>query len=163
MYHTQRKEHVRIKEPIKCTKDNAWLGDATYFWYSEQDAVFWGRTAKRKTGYYEVYRAEIDFENVLDTVFNEEHYLLWVKNIEKAIKHFVKRLKPGKTTLKNINDFFKAKNVYQGIDGVMFQDITDNPDYWVVDEFQYKKRIQLAVYDSMIISSFEFSFEGKCV
>lgn len=69
------------------------LGEGYYFWYYENDAVWWGRTAKRRKGYYEVYKATINCENVLDTVFNETHYTFWLKNIEKAIEKYIKREK----------------------------------------------------------------------
>ena len=48
------------------------------------------------------------------------------------------------------------------IDGVLFQDISDNPNYWIIDKFQYKKRIQLAIYNIKIMSNFAFHFEAEC-
>ncbi|MCB0410288.1 MAG: hypothetical protein KDD29_08715, partial [Flavobacteriales bacterium] len=68
-YHTQEKRKNRLSGPIICTKDNAWLGEGYYFWVSEDDADFWGMNSKRKTGEYEIYSAEIDCSNVLNTVF----------------------------------------------------------------------------------------------
>lgn len=162
MYHTQEKWKTKLTAAIPTTKSIAWLGEAAYFWYYEDDAVWWGTTSKQGTGYYEVYKATINSDNILDTVFNEEHYKLWVHNIERAIQKFYKS--SGKVlTLKYINDFFKEKGIFDGIDGVLFQDITNNPKYWIIDKFQYKKRIQIAVYESAIISNFAFVFEGKCV
>lgn len=160
MYHTQEKWARKLSNPIATTNKHAWLGNAYYFWYSEEDSVFWGITAKKNTSYYEVYKAQIDCDNVLDTVFNESHYHIWVKNVEKALQILVK---DGKNvTLREINNFFKAKGIYDGIDGVMFQDITNNRGYWIVDKFQYKKRIQLAAYNLQIISNFTFYFESEC-
>lgn len=161
MYHTQERWGKKLESPIPTTNPDAWLGDGYYFWYYENDAIWWGRTAKRRKGYYEVYKATIDFENVLDTVFNEPHYTLWVKNIEQAVAKFVKSRKDS-LTLKYINDFIKERGVFDGIDGVLFQDISDNPDNWIVKKFQYKKRIQLAAYNMKIISKFALEFEGKC-
>jgi hypothetical protein len=161
MYHTQEKWATVLKNPIPTTNQDAWLGDGYYFWYYEDDAVWWGRTAKRRKGYYQVYKATINCENVLDTVFNEDHYKIWILNIEKAIKNFLKNEK-GSVTLKYINDFFKERKVFEEIDGILFQDISDNPDNWIVKKFQYKKRIQLAVYNSTIISKFALEFEAEC-
>ncbi len=163
MFHTQGKEKLRLIKPIKCEKEDAWLGDGWYFWYHEHDAHFWGIKFKSKTKYYEIYTADIDCENVLDTVFNEAHYLLWIKYVEKAISSYLKKLTNKKITIKDINEFFKDKKVFENVDGVMFQDISNNPENWVVDKFQYRKRIQLAVYNSSIISNFSFNFEGQCV
>jgi hypothetical protein len=97
----------------------------------------------------------------LDTVFNEAHYTFWVDNIERAIAKFLKNNKDS-LTLKYINDFIKEKGVFDGIDGVLFQDISDNPNNWIVKKFQYKKRIQLAAYNLKIISKFELDFERNC-
>ena len=161
-FHTQEKRPNRLSGPINCVRDNAWLGEAFYFWYSEDDAILWGIKSKKKTGYYEVYSANLDTSKVLNTVFNETHYLFWIKQIEKAAKIFVKKtnIKP---TLKEINDYFKEKNIWTEFDGILFQDISENPDNYIVKEFQYKKRIQIAVYNSKIISNFVFKLDGQCV
>jgi hypothetical protein len=163
MFHTQEKRGVRITEPIKCVDENAWLGEAWYFWYYRGDADFWGITFKRATGYYEVYSADINCENVLDTVFNEEHYNFWIDKIEKAIKTFYKKNTGQNIKIRDINDFFMERGLYEGVDCVMFQDITRNPQYWVAKNFQYKKRIQLAIYNRAIIANFVLESEEKCV
>jgi hypothetical protein len=162
MYHTQEKWPRRLTAPIPTTNQDAWLGDGVYFWYYEEDAVWWGMTAKKRTKYYEVYTASVECDNLLDTVFNESHYLLWVKYVDKAIERFLKKEK-GNITLKYINDFFRERGVFNDIDGVMFQDISDNPEFWIVKKFQYKKRIQLSVYNLGIISNFAFHYEANCV
>lgn len=163
MFHTQEKRIKKLKFPVPTFRDDAWLGSGSYFWYYYDDAVFWGRTAKKKYGYYEVYEADIKSENILDTVFDEEYYSVWVKNIEKAIKSFLTKPERDKLSLKYINNFLKFKGVFKGVDGVMFQDISNDPEHWILDKFQYKKRIQLCVFNSSIITNFAFSFEGKCV
>ena len=161
-YHTQEKRSVRLTSPVICIKDNAWLGDGFYFWMDEDDAVFWGVTSKKRTGEYEVYKANIDTSSVLDTVFNREHYLFWVKQVEKAAKVFIKKtgIKP---TLKEINDYFLEKRTWSDISGVMFQDISSNPHHYLVKGLQYKKRIQIAVYDQEIILSVVHYLDGVCV
>lgn len=104
MFHTQEKRLKPIAVPILCKKDDAWLGDAYYFWYDEADAVFWGNRFKRNTGKYQIYSADIISDNILNTVFNEDEYLLWIRIIEKAAKSFVKNTNE-KTTLKQINTY----------------------------------------------------------
>ncbi len=159
-YHTQENRNNRLSEPILCVKENAWLGEAYYFWENEDDAVFWGIKFKTKTGKYDIYKAEIIFDNILDTVFNREHYYFWIKQIEKAAKNFVKKT-GSKPTLKEINDFFKEKGIWTNIDGILFQDISENPVHFMVKEFQYKKRIQLALYHKEKIINFALHFTGK--
>lgn len=161
MFHTQEKRGQKLSEARKCEKDNAWLGSAWYFWYDIDDAVHWGISSKRGTGYYEIYSANIDCSNILDTVFNEEDYQLWLKAIKKAELRF---LKAGKTpTLKLINDFFIQHSIWSQFSGIMFQDISNNTENYIVTGFQYKKRIQLAVYHNETINSFVLDSEGKCV
>jgi len=161
-YHTQEKRPEKLNEPVLCSKDNAWLGEAFYFWEEESDANFWGNKFKNKTGSYDVYMSEIPLENVLDTVFNREHYFFWLKQIEKVAKNFIKKTN-SKPTLKEINDYFKEKNIWTQIDGILFQDISQNPVHFMVKEFQYKKRIQLALYDKEKIINFVLHYSGECV
>lgn len=161
MYHTQEKREVRLRQPMKCIKDNAWLGIAWYFWYDLEDAFFWGITAKPSTGYFEIYSSQIDCENVLDTVFNETHYLFWKKQIEKAQAAFLKA--GAAPTLKQLNDYFYQKGIWSQFGGIMFQNIANTQNYYIVKDFQYKKRIQMAVYNLNIITNFAHHNDGKCV
>ncbi|MEO6830710.1 MAG: hypothetical protein ABI378_00680 [Chitinophagaceae bacterium] len=161
MYHTQERRLRRLSEPKPCGRANAWLGCAYYFWYDERDAHFWGNNSKRETGYFEIYSASIDTEDLLDTVFNEEQYLFWVKQIEFVA---TKLKKSGKVvSLKSINEYFYEKGIWSDVSGILFQDISGNPDNYLVNNFQYKKRIQLAVFDLKIVSNFALDFEGQCV
>lgn len=159
-YHTQEKWSNNLDAPVICRKPNAWMGHAYYFWYYEGDALYWGRTFKRKTGYYQVYEAELETDDVLDTVFNEEHYDFWVRIIEKYAKSFI--IKIGrKPTLEELHRKLADGNVWEGVAGIFFQDISKNPDAFMVDEFQYKKRIQIAVFDDRIIHRFALRDEYR--
>lgn len=160
MFHTQQKRRVRLLAAIPCDKDNAWLGTAMYFWGDEMDAMHWGRSSKKGTGEYEIYKAEIETSNCLDTVFNEEHYYFWIEKIEKAVKKFTKA--GSKISLKIINDYFYEKEMWSQFDGIIFQDISNNPENTLVPGLQYKKRIQVAVYKESIINNFTFHMDGKC-
>jgi len=159
-YHTQENRWAILNEPVFCSKDNAWLGEAYYFWETEDDANFWGIKFKTKTGKYDIYKTEIISDDILDTVFNREHYYFWVKQIEKAAMYFLKKT-GSKPTLKEINDFFKERNIWTKIDGILFQDISENPIHYMVKEFQYKKRIQLALYNKEKIVNFVLHYTGK--
>lgn len=161
MYHTQEKRRKRLSFPAKCQNiKKAWLGQAYYFWDDEFDAIAWGHNSKRNTGYFEIYKSDIDCTNVLDTVFNEEHYIKWKKLIEKAVEKCIKKtgIKP---TIREINLYISEKTSFTTeTDGVLFQDIPrSNP---LVTEMYYRKRIQLAVYNKNIICNFAFHFEYKC-
>jgi len=161
MYHTQEKKGKRLTQPIFCTRDDAWLGDAFYFWDDEIDAIHWGNNSKKRTGYFEIYKAEIDFTDVLDTVFNEQQYKFWVKQLEKAAKFIT--IKTGfKPTIKEVNQYFKEKAKWSDLaDGILFQDLPYCEDL-LVKGFNYRKRIQLAAYDLRIVNNFSFHSEAEC-
>jgi hypothetical protein len=156
-YHTQEKREKDLTEPIFCDKEDAWLGNAFYFWIEESDAIFWGITKKRKTGEYAIYKASIDDEDFLDTVFQKAHYEFWLNQIEKAAKKIIKKtgIKPS---LKEINDYFYENKIWTNFSGILFQDISENPVHYLVDKFQYKKRIQLALFDKEKINNFAHHF-----
>lgn len=160
-YHTQEHRVETLVEPIICKKDNAWLGEGYYFWLDELDALYWGENSKRRTGKFGVYIGAIDCEKVLDTVFNEEQYEFWVRNVEKAAKQLLKKT-GSKPTLKEINDLFRDKGIWDDIDGILFQDISQNPIHFLVEKFQYKKRIQLALYNKSKLSNFALHYVGDC-
>ena len=160
MYHTQEKWGIHLTDPIICTDPEAWLGEAYYFWYSLDDSHYWGMKMKRKTGYFEVYHAEINCDNLLDTVFNEEHYTFWLKNIESALKKFAKA--NIKASLTVINEYFKDKDIWTKFDGIMFQDVSTNPDRYAISKFYYKKRIQLGIFNKGIINNFALRYDCRC-
>ncbi len=159
-YHTQEKRRDRIDSPIRCVNENAWLGEGYYFWAEEIDAIRWGRDKKSRTGKYEIYIAIIDEEDVLDTVFNEEHYYFWLKQIEKIAGKIIKNtgIKPS---LKELNDYIREHNIWKEVKGIKFQDLPANKDYLLVKDFYYRKRIQLVVYNKEIILDFIFHREGE--
>lgn len=172
MYHTQEKRDRRLTKPIPCDRPDAWLGGGYYFWHDIDDAHMWGKKSKKATGSYEIYSAEIDCENVIDTVFNEEIYLWWVKQIERAAKH-LRELRSSKQnpTLKQLNDYLKGIPEWKDVVGVLFQDVPDGYEYSVIAPieyrnkktyFAYKKRIQLALYKRQYMSKFSFVLTNKC-
>ncbi len=161
MYHTQEKWDNDLNEPIICRRDDAWLGEGFYFWYELQDAQIWGQKSKTGTGMYQVYKADIDNEDVLDTVFNQEHYHFWLKQIEKVIK--VLGPKTGRRLrIKDINDYFQEKGKWKGMTGIMFQDIPTSETSSLISGFYYRKRIQLVVYNKKIIHNFALHLEERC-
>ncbi|KAA6317650.1 hypothetical protein EZS27_032225 [termite gut metagenome] len=158
MYHTQERRNELLKSPILCKKENAWLGEGYYFWKEEIDAIMWGHNSKRKTECFQIYKADIDCENILDTVFNEEQYDFWIKQIEKAAKQIIKKTEI-KPTVREINQYFKDRGKW-GYDGILFQDLPHSDDLLIVN-FNYRKRIQLVVYELRIIHRFELYLEQK--
>lgn len=162
-YHTQESRRNQLVSPIKCTRDDAWLGEAYYFWVELEDAEAWGNKSKRNSSFYEIYKSEINTENVLDTVFNEDHYKFWYLQIEKVAKKIMSKTKK-KPTLKELNDYLKERGAWDELDGIKFQDLPVSPENLLVQPillrngkmvyFPYRKRIQIAVYNSEIILTF---------
>jgi hypothetical protein len=160
MFHTQEKRLYRLTAPMLCKKSDAWLGSGYYFWNDEVDAIHWGNNSKFFTGYYEVYSATIDCDNVLDTVFNEKHYQFWLKSIEKAAKRIAKAT-GKKATIKEINTYFREQANWKDVTGIMFQDLPFSNDL-LVENFNYRKRIQLVAYSLQIIHNFTFLYQMEC-
>lgn len=162
-YHTQESRSKLLESPVKCVRDDAWLGEAFYFWLEHIDAKKWGFNSKKRTEYFEIYSGDIDCENVLDTVFNEKEYNFWLEQIEKVATLEVKKNRK-KPTLKELNDYFKKRATWNEVTGILFQDMPSNNSQSLIEPilynnnrqvyFVYRKRIQLAVYDSNIISNF---------
>lgn len=163
VFHTQESRSKILTAPLKCVRDDAWLGEAYYFWREESDADDWGNNSKRRNGYYEIYESILKSDSYLDTVFNEEHYFFWIKQLEKIAKKIM--IKTGeKPTLKELNDYIKDKNIWPQVDFVQFQDLPINTERSLVKPIEYKrgkvrtvafrKRIQIAVYNKIIISTF---------
>ena len=49
-FHTQEDRGKKLTNPVICKKNNAWLGEAFYFWENDDDANYWGIKFKNKTG-----------------------------------------------------------------------------------------------------------------
>lgn len=177
MYHTQELREENLKEPQKCTRNDAWLGEAYYFWLNIDDAEMWGHNSKRETGAFQIYSCNIVSDNILDTVFNETEYNFWVKIIEKVAKIFVKKTY-NKPTLKELNDYIKERGDWKDVHGVLFQDLPAKEYYSKVKPieykdkttgsvkktyFAYKKRVQLAVYNTEIIHNFAHCKDEMCI
>ncbi|WP_367914802.1 hypothetical protein [Leadbetterella sp. DM7] len=166
LYHTQEKRKNILAFPLLCIRDDAWLGEAFYFWKEESDAHDWGHNSKRATGYFEVYACDIHSNSFLDTVFNETHYNFWIKQLEKIAKKILVKTHE-KPTLKELNDYIKDRHVWPQIDYIQFQDLPANQEKSFVKPITYRhgkkrkvrtvafrKRIQIAVYNHEIISNF---------
>jgi hypothetical protein len=161
MYHTVERRKERLTQPTVCERIDAWLGEGYYYWYDKRDAHEWGKKSKRETGEYEIYHSDIDCEDILDTVFNEDHYLFWIRNIEQTAELIRKRT-GTKPSVEEINEYFRDRNIWRELTGIMFQDLPSNPNRSLVKDFFYKKRIQLAVYELGIILNFNFLLIEKC-
>lgn len=172
-YHTQESRRNILTEPIPCIREDAWLGNAIYFWHDLEDAEEWGNNSKRRHNYYEIYISDIETENVLNSVFNEEHYFFWYKQIEKVAKIIIAKTKM-KPSIKELNDYFKERGTWDDLDGILFQDLPTNPNKLLIKPieynnkskkvvFPYRKRIQLAVYNSKIIHTFALYKREKCI
>ncbi|OAV70406.1 hypothetical protein Barb6_01743 [Bacteroidales bacterium Barb6] len=161
MYHTQEKRWERLTFPILCKNKNAWLGTGYYFWYEEVDAIHWGNNSKNKKGHFEIYSADIDCKNVLDTVFNEQEYIFWKGQIEKVASTISEKT-GKKPTLKEVNEYLRDKAKWiDEVDGILFQDLPYSSDL-LVEHFNYRKRIQIAIYKKKIIDNFMLHDTRSC-
>lgn len=172
VYHTQEKRKVPLRFPKQCVRDDAWLGEAYYFWKEEIDADDWGNNSKKRMGYYEVYECDLNSESLLDTVFNEEHYYFWINQLEKIAKEIIKKT-GEKPTLKELNDYIRDNEIWKEVDYIQFQDLPINVERAFIKPIEYKngkvrtvafrKRIQVAVYNEKIISNFVLKKTEKVI
>ena len=163
VYHTQEKRSKKLTAPKKCTRDDAWLGEAYYFWKEEKDAENWGYSSKKRTGYFEIYTCNLNSTNYLDTVFNEEHYNFWISQLERIYNIFLRETNE-KPSIKELNDYIQENEIWKEIDYIQFQDLPVDKKHYFVKPIEYKnrkptyvsfrKRIQIAVYNPNIISNF---------
>ena len=163
LYHTQEKRTELLTAPCKCTREDAWLGEGYYFWEDYKDAIEWGRNSKMDTGGFQIYYSEIDCTNILDTVFNTEHYYFWMNAIEEKSKRFFK-LTGRRMTIKELNNYFRDENTFAGVDGILFADCPNNKKTSLVRvvekdgksfAFPYRKRIQLVVFNPRNVITFK--------
>ena len=158
-YHTQECRASKLEQPLKCVRVDARLGGGYYFWIEEEYAHFWGVISKSESEFYDVFSADLNIKNCLNTVFNEAHYIFFRKKIDEAIKQF-KSLKIP-VTLEMVNHFL-AVTVWKqyGIECIIFDDKPTNKPkknliYSEIPDLYYKKRIQVVVFDLKNISNFE--------
>ena len=137
VFHTQECRTKELTFPKQCVRDDAWLGEAFYFWKEEIDADYWGNNSKRGTKYYEVYVCEIIASDYLDTVFNEEHYYFWIKQLEKIAKKIMSKTKQ-RPSLKELNDYITDKKVWPQVDYIQFQDLPTNTDQSFIKPIVYR-------------------------
>ena len=165
VFHTQESREYELKFPKKCFRDDAWLGEAYYFWKEIEDAEDWGYNSKRRTGYFEIYDCVLASDNYLDTVFNEQHYYFWLRQLEKIAQTIIRKTKE-KPTLKELNDYIRDRGIWKEIDFIQFQDLPLGDKHSFVKPIEYnngkirtiafRKRIQIAVYNPDIIYKFSF-------
>jgi hypothetical protein len=155
MFHTQESRSKLLTEPIKCFSSDAWLGIGYYFWEDITVAMRWGRDKKNKYRRFEIYEALIESKSILDTVFNEKDYRFWLGLIEEVAKRFARI--GEKPTVKQVNDFFNEKGIWNEIEGILFQDIPTKEDYTLVIGLFYFKRIQFVAYNLKIVKNFRLN------
>lgn len=166
-YHTQefRGNSPSLEKPIKCKTKIAWLGIGYYFWTEVEFAHYWGEDWKSNTGSYDIYKSLLNIDNCINTVFDEEGYFFFRKNIEDTIDHF--REKGIDVTLEQVNRFL-ADEIWPnlGIHGIVYDDKPVNPRksdriYSEIPDLYYKKRIQVVLFNLENIINFELYLEDQ--
>ena len=151
MYHTQEDRGTVLNQPILCERKDAWFGTAYYFWVDEVDAIRWG--IKSKNNRYQIYSATIISDNVLDTVFNKDHYLFFISALERTAKTIVK-LTGKKPTQVDICEYLNTRaKRKEKIDVLLACDIPQSPSE--ILPIPVRKRIQAAVYNINCIKEFQ--------
>lgn len=164
VYHAQehRPADWPLTAPIRCVTADAWLGPGWYFWAERRFADWWGMAFKRKDGNgYDVYEAWLllDEEDVLNTTFSEEDYVIWLKTINAAMRSIrvdgtafqgKKRRVPLEAVMVLVQKLLK----FSGYLAVVYDDQHQKADEISYLEastgkrksFYYEKRVQLVVF-----------------
>lgn len=151
MFHTQEDRGNVLKHPILCNRKDAWLGTGYYFWAAEEDAIRWGYDSKN--GKFQIYSSRIISEKVLDTVFNPEHYTLFITALERIAKKIVK-LTGKKPTQKDLCEYLNTRAKWRNEIDVLIA--CDNPTgNRELLPIPVRKRIQAAVYNKKCINEFQ--------
>jgi len=171
-YHTMECREAVLTRPLKCVDRKAWLGVGFYFWLEEIYACYWGEdfkirknNPKAKSDSYDVYTADLDIENCLNTVFNEEHYMNFIEILEEVIKYF--KIKRKKISLDGVNRYLADEMwPYLGIEAIIYDDKPTNPKnkkriYSEIPDLYYKKRIQVVIFNLKKIRNFELYLEDQ--
>ena len=171
-YHTQECRGTILDHPLKCTDRKAWLGFGFYFWLELIYARYWGEdfkirknNPKAKSESYDIYTADLDIENCINTVFNEEDYVNFAELIEDVIQHFIDR--QVSVSLEMVNRFL-ADEVWKkhGITGIIYDDKPTNPKnknriYSKIPDLYYKKRIQVVIFELKNIRNYKLHLENQ--
>ena len=167
-YHAQDyRVDDELSLPIESNPKNAWLGVGFYFWVEEEFAHYWGQDFKKEsTGYYDIYKGDIEEENLLNASFSELGYFTFRNSIEYVLEHF--RMKGMKLDLVKVNRFL-ADHIWSrlGVDGIIYDDLPNNPPgkertYSEIPPLYYKKRIQIVVFNVKIIRKFALYKSELC-
>lgn len=150
MFHTQEDRKTILTEPIRCKRKDAWLGHAFYFWDDETDAIRWGYDSKGGT--FQVYSAQIKSDQVLDTVFNKEHYDFFIKSLERVANESVKKTGRKLTKQQLCAYLNKRAKWVREIDVLLFND-TPVGEREIIP-IPARKRIQAAVYNINCVHNF---------
>jgi len=166
-FHTQECRSVALTQPLKCVNKKAWLGFGYYFWLEEEYAHYWGQDAKinDNSDSYDIYCADLNIENCINTVFDEQDYVNFIEVIEETILRYKNRRIP--ITLENVNRYL-AEKVWTKLEitGIIYDDKPINPRnknriYSEIPDLYYKKRIQIVLFDLKNIRNFELYLEDQ--
>lgn len=158
MFHTQEKRKSRLYKPVLCTRKDAWLGFGYYFWDDMHDADVWGSYSKNRKGRYEVYVGVIDSENILDTVFSEHDYQFFLTAIKRVIDDCKSKSGRNPSVVDVCSFIMNIAHWNTVMDGVLF---SDSPNTEIA-RFNYRKRIQLVLYNLRCLVTFNFLKEEHC-
>lgn len=167
LFHTLERRAGILKFPALASGSEQWLGDGFYFWQDIEFAEWWGKKMKCKKRYpssYDIYNVSIDFDHddFIDTVFNETDYREFIKNVELFAQKYHSKFR-RKPSLEEFNDFISDNNIWDEIGVIRFQDVPENNKLVKVNDFYYKKRIQIRVNKPELITNFALLRNVICV
>lgn len=155
-YHTQRKTKQKLTKPLKCVRNDAWLGEGYYFWEDYEFAVNWGVDSKNND--YDIYTSELDITYVIDSEYSREGRRFFEGCIEKVLCVLDKSGK--EYSLKTIHKLLKKMFWDKlGVKGLIFADIPRSSKYGKAKPLFYKKRVQIVMFSLEDIHDFRLTLD----
>lgn len=167
-YHSQEnRKNIELPNPIECNASDAWLGIGYYFWVDAEFAKYYGEDYKTNKGKnsFDIYKSKINSTNLLNTTFNEDHYLLFKEIIEESVKKL--QIEDKNITLQRVYEYLSDKYWNElNISGIIYDDLPQNVKgknrkHSLIKHkedservFYYKKRIQIVVFELKDICNF---------
>lgn len=174
-YHSQEnRKNSELIEPIECNASDAWLGTGYYFWVEEEFAKYYGEDYKTNKGKntFDIYKANLQTANFLNTTFIENDYFLFKEIIEESIKKLQSADKS--VTLLRVYEYLSDEYWRKlNISGIIYDDLPNNgknktriqsPIKYEENSsriFYYKKRIQIVVFELKDICNFTLYLKNQ--
>lgn len=151
-YQTTENKYTTLDCPIKCRREDAWLGCGYYFWEREEFAKDWGHDGY-KGREFDIYTAKLNITKSIDAEYSREGREFFEYAIAKVIEQFNAQGK--RLDLRAIHNML-AEQFWKpnGVTGIIYGD-TPKREKYKIGELVYIKRVQIVMFHTNTITNYE--------